>query len=874
VVKFVAGTRLGPYQLLSAAGAGGMGEVYRARDTRLDRIVAIKVLPAHISSDPNQRRRLGLEARVLSGLNHPNICSLYDVGNQDGVDFLVMEYLEGETLADRLHRGPLPTREVLRYGVEIADALEKAHRQGLIHRDLKPANIMLTSAGAKLLDFGLAKVTGSRSAVESPDTESLSLSNDGMLLGTLQYMSPEQIECKEAGPQSDIFALGLVLYEMVTGQRASAGDSQVAIAGAIVASDPLPITTLQPTAPRDLERIIKACLAKKPDDRWQSVHDLKVEVQWLQERLIDVAIPQPTIWHARSTMLSGAAGIVIFLAALTLTVTHHRTALPVQAVAMVRSSLLPPAKSSFLPYNFAISPDGTHLAFVALGQDGRNVLWVRALSTITALQLSGTDDAMFPFWSPESRRIGFFADGKLKTIDIAGVSIRILCEALIGRGGTWNRDGTILFAPFISGPLYRIPAEGGTATPVTAITRKDSGQAHRWPFFLPDGKHFLYFVDTSSPGDPNGNGIYAGSLDSGETKLISSELGGNVAFASGNLLYVRDRSLMAQPFNSNRLETTGPAVPIAEQEIEKSPVFSQWGFSVSQTGVLVFQSAADAPSRLVWFDSTGKELGQLPDIGYKDPSISPDGRYVALSSDDEHNGKRFIRVYDLVRGISTRLTEGGSEEFPIWTHRGEDITYAAAGGSEIRHTQRDGSGLPQLLLRGSEMVPTDWSGDGHLAFMDRAIGRPHLTFYSLDDQKVRQSPMEGAEVQFSPDAKWVAYTVAGKSVHPTVFVEPFPGSEGRIQICSEGSQPRWSRDGRQIFYIAPDRKLMSISFDSRRRSASTPRVLFQTRIVAPDFALLQYDVAPDGHFLINSFPSSSSSPLTLLTNWNARPRAR
>jgi len=867
-MKLAAGKRLGPYEVLSPAGAGGMGEVYRARDTRLNRTVAIKVLPEHISSDSDRKKRLELEARALSSLNHPNICALYDVGHQDGVDFLVMEYLEGETLADRLNGGPLPIAEVLRYGIEIAGALDKAHGQGLIHRDLKPGNIMLTKAGAKLLDFGLVKVTGSASTVAPQATLSAALSQVGTLLGTVKYMSPEQIECKEVGPQSDIFALGLVLYEMITAKSAFPGGSEIAIAGAVLASEPRPMSTVQSGRPPGLERVVKACLVKKPEERWQSAHDLKLELQWLEERVTEVASSQSASSGVRFTTI-GAAGLLLLLVALTLVVTYFRTALFLQPVAFVRSSLLPPPNNSFLPYNFALSPDGTHLAFVALGQDGRNVLWVRALSATGSQQLSGTEDAMFPFWSPENGRIGFFADGKLKTVDIAGASVKVLCEALIGRGGTWNRDGTIIFAPFIAGPLYRISADGGTPSAVTAIAREEGGQAHRWPFFLPDGKHFLYFIDSSSPADSHANGIYAGSLDSAETKLISSELGGNVAFASGSLLYVRDRSLMAQAFNSSRLETTGPPVPIAEEQMEKSPVFSQWGFAVSQNGVLVFQSAADTPSRLVWFDNDGKELGQLPDVGFKDPSISPDGRYVAVSADDEHNGKHFVRIYDLERGISTRLTEGGSEEFPIWMRSGQDITYAADGGAEIKNIRPGESSPPQALLKGAEMVPTGWSADGYLSFMDRAMGRPQLTFYSLDDHKVTQRPVEGTEAQFSPDAKWIAYTVAGKGVHPTVFVEPFPGLGGRIQICTGGAQPRWSRDGKQIFYIAPDRKLMAVSFDSQKKSASAPHVLFQTRIVAPDFALLQYDVAPNGRFLINSFPSSYSSPLTLLTGWKA-----
>jgi len=407
-------------------------------------------------------------------------------------------------------------------------------------------------------------------------------------------------------------------------------------------------------------------------------------------------------------------------------------------------------------------------------------------------------------------------------------------------------------------------------TPATRVTPGgNGGEAHRWPFFLPDGKHFLYFEDWGA------NGIYVGSLDSPETKLVSSELAGNVAFAAGNLLYISNRSLMAQPFDTSRLEVTAAAVPIVEEDLEKAPVFSQWGFGVSENGVLVFQSAADAPSRLAWFDATGKELARLPEVGFKDPSISPDGRYFALSADDEHNGKHFIRVYDFRRSVSTRLTEGGSEEFPIWTSNGKEITYTSAAGrtSYINEIPADGSGPSHAILQGAEMFPSSWSTDGHLAFMDLAKGRPYLTVYSSNDHQVVQLTLEGPEAQFSPDGHWIACTEAGKGSQSAIFVEPFPGPGARIQISAVGGQPRWSRDGHSLFYIAPDRKLMAVGFDSRKALVSTPRTLFQTRIVAPDFALFQYDVAPDGRFLINSLPSNSS-PLTLITGWTALLKGR
>jgi len=892
------GRKLGPYEILAPLGAGGMGEVYRARDTRLDRTVAIKVLPAELSANVERRQRFEREARIISSLNHPHICALYDIGHQEGVDYLVLEYLEGEALSSRLERGPMPPEQVLRYGIEIADALDKAHRQGVTHRDLKPGNIMLTRHGAKLLDFGLAKVLPQPAALQQPGsspaapTASLELTAEGTLVGTFHYMAPEQFESREADARSDIFALGAVLYEMTTGCRAFEGKTAASVMAAILEREPEPITATQPLAPPFLDRLVKTCLAKDPEERWQTAHDVKLQLQWIAEGgsqagpvpsgteagvAAPVTVgPSGARYRTSREYVAWAAAAVALVAALLLAVVYFRRP-PSQAAHLLRSSLLPPANFSYVPYNFALSADGTRLAFVAVGPDGKNTLWVRALSAPGAQQLNGTESAVFPFWSPGSGRIGFFAEGKLKTVDITGGAVEILCEAPIGRGGTWNRDGTVLFAPSIAGPLYRVSASGGVPTPVTRIPRPSSAQGHRWPFFLPDSKHFLYFVDWSAPEDPQRNGIYVGSLDGGEPKLISLELSGTVAYASGNLLYVRNGSLMAQPFNLDRLETTGPPAAIAQQEVEKDPNFSQSGFSASENGVLIFQSAVDSPARLVWFDSSGKELQHISEVGYSFPNLSPDGRYLAVASDDEHNGRHYLRVYDLERGVSTRLGDAIIQETPTWSHDGKRITYPTVrdGTYYLEEISADGSGPSRVLLKGARMTPNGWSLDGRLVFMDFAKGRSHLAVYSADDHRVTEFSAAGAEGQFSQDGKWIAYTGTGGHSARDIFVQPFPGSGGRMPISSEGgAQPRWGRDGRQIFYIAPDRKLMAVQFDPKKGSAGAPRVLFQTRIIAPNFTMFQYDVSPDGRFLINSFPSNYSSPLTLLTGWTALLKGR
>jgi serine/threonine protein kinase/Tol biopolymer transport system component len=866
-----AGTRLGPYEILAPLGAGGMGEVYRARDIRLARPVAIKILPAQFSSDPVHKQRFEREAKTISNLNHPHICVLHDIGHQDGIDYLVMECVEGETLSKRLEKGPLPLEQALKLGAQIGDALDKAHRSGVVHRDLKPGNIMLTASGAKLLDFGLAKPAAPLSSLatltatkrESPVTE------QGTIVGTFQYMSPEQIEGKELDGRSDIFSLGAVLYETVTGQKAFEGKSQLSVASAILEKEPTPISTLKPTTPPAVDHGIRRCLAKDPEDRWQTARDLALEMKWIAEagpqhgasassssrRQISPAMA----WSFAATCLLAVIGLVavLFLR-------------PPARVQPIRASLLPPQNSSFLPYNFAVSPDGRQLAFVALGSDGKTALWVRALSASGAQQLNGTEGAGFPFWSPDSREIGFFADARLKTVDVSSDAVLVLCDSFFTWGGTWNRDGTIVFGPSLRGPLYRVPAGGGTPAPVTKILRQGSIQTDRWPFFLPDGKHFLYYADWSSPTDPQGDGIHVGSLDASEGKLISSELKGNVSFASGYLLYVRARTLMAQPFDTDRLEATGSATPLTEQELEQRTTSSNSGFSVSQNGVLVFQSAADSASRLVWYDQSGKELDQLSGVGYKDPDLSPDGNFLAVSSDDQHNGKHFIRVYDLKRGISTRLTDGGDEHYPLWSRDGKRIAYRTGGlASDSYEVPADGSSPPKILLKSDVRAgPQDWSPDGHLIFMTVSEQHPFpsLAVYSPNDHKITPFAAEGVEAKLSPDGKWIVYVGPGRGI----LVEPFPGPGRRIQVSTgAAAQPRWSLDGRQIFFIQPDRKLIALSFDPRAGTAGAPRILFQTRIAAERIANWQYTVAPDGRFLINSLPSNTASPLTLISGWDA-----
>jgi Tol biopolymer transport system component len=534
---------------------------------------------------------------------------------------------------------------------------------------------------------------------------------------------------------------------------------------------------------------------------------------------------------------------------------------------LVRSSLLPPSNTSFIPNHFALSPDGTRLAFVAADLDGSQGLWVRDLSSAGAQQLNGAEGAKRPFWSPDSRRIGFFAEGKLKTIDMAGGSVRVLCDARQAMGGAWHSDDIIIFAGQTTGPLYRVGASGGTPVPVTPIPGEHSSQLHCWPVFLPGSDRFLYFVNRTAPADRLRNGIHAGSLSSTEASLVSTEIDGNVGFACGHILFVNGGALKAQPFDPERVELTGRPVAIAQHEMEIwEKAWFHSGFSVSEAGILVYQSCTDFAPELVWTDPSGNERGRIRQRGFREPAISPDGRYVALSSDELHDDKWHICIYDLERGVTTRLTDGGDDWHPSWSTDGKKILYVSTEGYEahIYEIAADGSGRSESLLEPGSMIAHS-SPDGHLAYMRIDRGQVALAVYTpCDGQTTSLGP--GAEPQFSPDGKWLAFTQPGGL---GISVRPFPSPGPRIQISSgPAAQARWSRDGAQIFYIAPDKKLMAVSFNAETGRAGIPRQLFQTSIIATSLSGFQYDVAPDGRFLINSLPSGPC-PLTLLTGWTA-----
>jgi serine/threonine protein kinase len=676
-VPVTAGSRFGPYEVVSSLGAGGMGEVYRARDERLGRMVAIKVLASDSHGDPEFRERLRREARALSRLNHPNICAVYDVGTEGDRDYFVMELLEGETLATRLERGPLPIERVLDVALQIAAALETSHRMGLVHRDLKPANIMVTTSGVKLLDFGLVRFAPS-AAQSSRETISDALTTQGTLLGTVQYMSPEQVEGREADARSDLFSVGAVIYEMITGRRAFSGDTQASLIGAILKDDAPSLLAVQPAVPSDLDRLIHSCLVKNPDDRWQSAHDLRLELGWIADKLRrpDATSPvrrSPRGWMAVAVISAAVAAVLLG---------RELRRVPVERPA-IRSMLPPPENSQYISVGThagpaVLAPDGRRVAFLATSHDARLRLSIRSLDSLVTQSLNGTEGASYPFWSADGESLGFFADGKLKTITIASGRVTTLADAQYGAGGAWNSDGTIVFAPGLSGGLQRVPSAGGTPHPATALTADRGETTHRWPVFLPDGRGFLYTVGQAKSG---GWKIKVGSLDSDRAEDLIEDAS-NALYANGALIFTRSGTLLAQPVDERSLRTSGSPVQLAENVLHDIAL-GRAVFSASQTGSLIYQvGSAATGSRLVWLDRTGKELGVVEDTCFCIwPRLSPDEQRVAVAITDARTGNRDIWTYELAERLRSRLTfEEAREHNPEWTPDGSRIVFNSTRG--------------------------------------------------------------------------------------------------------------------------------------------------------------------------------------------------
>ncbi len=870
-----AGTRLGPYEILAPIGAGGMGEVWKARDTRLDRIVAVKV------SADQFTERFEREARAVAKLNHPHICTLHDVGP----NYLVMEYIEGQTL-----KGPLPLDQALRYGAQICDALDAAHRKDIVHRDLKPANILVTKSGIKLLDFGLAKMNHVR--VADGNTETIALTEAHTILGTLQYMAPEQLEGKDADSRSDIFAFGAVLYEMLTGKRAFEGKSQVGVIAAIMEHDPPSVGGIAPAA---LDRVLRRCLAKDADERWQSARDLKAELEWIGESVLSpVGAPalsrrrQPVQWIAAAALL---AAIVLYFAV--------RPRPAPAAGEVTRFAIYPPEKTTFSAARnitvptpqFDMSPDGRAMVFVASATDGKLALWLRPLTDPAAHPIPGTENAEYPFWSPDSRWIGFFSDGKLKKVLAAGGPVQVISEGFADfRGGSWGAANTILLATALS-HLYGISSSSGAVAAVTRLDASNREAAHRWPQFLPDGQHFLFRVISAVPAN---GGVYAGSLD-GKTRkfLIRSDLSNSASYAPpGYVLFLDGDTLMAQKFDAEHLELRDQPLPVAEHVGRSSA--GKIAVSASGTGVLAYAGAILRLGRLTWFDRNGNRLDSVgPEGDYTDFRLSPDEKRIAISLVDPKTSNPDVWLVDRERGSTSRFTFGQAlNASAVWSPDGAWIAFRTnpTGLTELYRKSAAGGGNEEPVLSGeaersaqiasARLAPSDWSPDGRdILFAAPGAGSGYdLWLWSLTGEKKLKrflgSPYDKIHGNFSPDGKLVAYS-SNESGRFEVHVQTFPRSDRQWQVSTGGgSEPRWRRDGREIYYLSEDRKLMAVAVGAGplgNTSFGVPKPLFQTRAPAGVYALrTNYVPSGDGkRFLVNTQNDPAPTPITVVLNWTS-----
>jgi eukaryotic-like serine/threonine-protein kinase len=910
------GTHLGPYEIVAPIGVGGMGEVYKARDTRLNRTVAIKVLPEHISGNAEAKQRFEREAQTVASLNHPNICVLHDVGHENGVDFLVMEHLEGVTLEERLTKGAIPLAEASKIGMEVVDALEKAHRSGVVHRDLKPGNIMLTKSGAKLLDFGLAKsVSGGASTggnvhpqsdLTAAPTVNTALTTQGTIMGTIPYMAPEQIEGQETDARTDIFAFGAVFYEMVTGRRAFQGKTQPSLMSSILTvNPPLPSQVLS-SVPPGFDHVIERCLAKDPDDRWQSARDLWLELKSARDPSRAAPAVATVKNSNRLTWLLGGAVAALLAATSILAFLYFRA--PAPDAPSIRFEV--PAVGS--PFNMSISPDGLGLAYVAPTEDGKNVLWVRALSSLEARILPGTEGADVPDWSPDSRFIVFGADQKLKKVAVSGGPPQTLTSLLPGNRSraAWNRDGVILYAN--ARVIRRVSDAGGESSPVTEIDNSLGELFHATPWFLPDGRHFLFQVWSEAT---ENRAVYVASLDSnGRTRLMSAESKA-LYVPPGFILFVRERTLMARPFDANRRAFNGDAVPIAE-EVAYSLNNGAAAFYASDEGTLIYRrgtSVTPGTRQWMWIDRTGKvssPIGERHNV--QSLNLSPDGRKIVFH-DNVSGQPPDVWIFDLERNLRSRLTtDPAADGFPVWSPDGERVVFGSqrdgnAPQAEARPPAPTGRGrgsagvtlftkpangaVPELMLLPPEpnkmMVPYDWSPDGRMIvaqrFEDVATAQSDLWIVPLTgDRKPRPylaSAFSEGEPALSPDGRWLAY-VSNESGAFQVVVQPFPDpSGGKWQVSTRGGHyPRWRRDGRELYYLDPDRQIVAVSWTTGRGfevGRSTP--LFAAPFTFPDSAINAlenpYDVTADGQRFLVSAPltvsTTTQTPITVITNWTS-----
>ncbi len=882
------GGHLGIYEVLSPLGTGGMGEVYRARDTRLKREVALKVLPDAMAHDRERMARLEREAQLLAALNHPNIASIYGLEESNSSRALIMELVEGPTLADRIARGPIPLAEALSLALQIADGLAYAHDKGVIHRDLKPANIKTSSDGhVKILDFGLAKAMSAEPSAASPDALTQPMTTSpGIVMGTVAYMSPEQARGQEVDRRTDIWSFGVVVYEMLTGSRPFSGSSVYDTLAAVI-NDPPDLERVPP----QMRRLLAACLQKDPRKRLRDLGDLSL--------LTGIALDQPAASSTAHIIpaapsptrlrraLPWAAALLCALAG-TFAVAYFRAGPAPQQT--IRSLIAAPEGNKFAFTGFSgapvLSPDGTRLVFPAQDASGQESLWMRPLNSLTATRIDGTVGASYPFWSPDSRHIAFFQDGKLKRIDLDGGPASLLCDAPDARGGTWGRGNRILFASQALNQLEEVSASGGTPSPV--FLRKPSGAmfSNRWPEFLPDGKHFLYLSGNLPEAGTPKLGIFIGKIGSNEAKFLLQADSAALYAPSGYLLFLRADTLMAQRFDPDKQKLEGEALPVA-QHIASPALFREGLFGISQTGLLIYATEDTfVGGQMTWFDAKGKQLAEVGPPGAFDISLSPDGKQVAYVLQKRSGTKNDnIWLADLQRGVQTRFTFGPTDsKLAVWSPDGTRVAYysAHANGDGLWVQSASGTGAAKLLFQSAaEEYPSDWSRDGRYIALTSSQPNSQDPPYGIwilplfGDRKpfpYLPSSANKSDAVFSPDGRWLAYA-SDESGKLEVYLSPFPGGGGKWQVSQDGGdQPEWNRQGDALYYLGPGGKMMEASV---RESAPTvvigaPRQLFQVARPATSLGARSYCIAPDGkRFLVARELRSTPSPLTLVANWPA-----
>ncbi len=886
------GTKLGRYEVHAKIGEGGMGEVYRARDTQLGRDVAVKVLPSIYSDDKERLHRFEQEACAASALNHPNILSIYDVGTHDGSPYVVSELLEGQTLRQRLSGATLPHRKTVDYALQIAHGLAAAHEKGIVHRDLKPDNLFITNDGrVKILDFGLAKLTG------AGDTELSQTSiptrrvdtDPGKVMGTVGYMSPEQVKGRAVDHRSDIFSFGAILYEMLSGRRAFHGESAAETMSAILREDPPDLSETNHNVSPALERLLNHCLEKNPESRFHSASDLAFALEALSgstassETAVATALPSAR-WHGPDWLPWAIAGAAVLLAAVFALPYFRRS--PSGEVTEATRFIIPMPDKALILGPPVISPDGRRIVYRLNTEDGKELLWLSSLGSGDATPLVGTDGALQPFWSPDSRSVGFFANAKLKRIDLSGGSVQTLCDAPTNVSGAWSRDGTIIFSRGVASGLYRVTTAGGTPVQLTQVDTSRNEIEHTWPYFLPDGHHFIYLARNSQP---ESSAIYVGSLDSKETKSLLQVHSSAIYAPPGYLLFVRETTLMAQAFNADTLELKGDALPVAEQVV-RNPLIGRAMFSISDNGVLAMRTGNINNNQLIWFDRAGKQLGVLTAPGaYTAPALSPDEKTVAVSRADLLTGTAAdIWLINLERGTQIRFTtDPASDTYPAWSPAGDRIAFLSTrnGQTSIYQKLSNGSAVEEPLVGSAELkFNPSFSPDGKFIIYSQLNPKTNADLYLVStgsDKKIEtflQTNFIEASARISPNGRWVAY-VSNETGQFEVYVQTFPVAGGGKVLVSVGggSQPQWRADGRELYYYAPNRKLMALEVngDGPAFTFGIAQPLFEIRITGAFDQSFPgngyYTPSRNGNrFLVSSLPEAPErQQINVILNWTA-----